>query len=298
MLGAWVYASEIRRVESDSAMSHLRFLHIPKTAGTTFQNVLFRQCRPYAHFAFSGSADLDAKRFRRLAESEKRRVRLFVGHAPITTGLAEADNAQIITFLREPISRVRSFCQHVSEGKSPYLNTAASRGAFDLDEFLESGNAELGNLQTQMLIGDWRSDSYFSIDQLSPPEARDMALENLRSRVAHFGLQERFDESLLIFKHALGWSYPLYYSKNKKNRGRSLEFRPRHLERIEQLNSIDIEVYRAAESSFAEVVQESGIRGGKLTWFQFLQRMFSATEPWVRGWRRLGRLARHSRSQR
>ena len=61
--------------------------------------------------------------------------RIVLGHAPITTCIKEADSATIITFLRDPVERVKSFCQHVYEGKSLHLKDSFPPELFNLMHF-------------------------------------------------------------------------------------------------------------------------------------------------------------------
>lgn len=262
-------------------MSRLRFLHIPKTAGTTFVSILRRQYRGKGYFNFTGDYDHDLANFTRLSVDEKRRIELIAGHAPIATGMKEFDDATIITFLRHPVSRVKSFCQYVSEGKCPYLLKEFPPEKFDLDRFLESGNAELFNLQTKMLLNSGECTSPVIFQQLGPSSARDLALENLFTRIAHFGLQEYFDESLILFSTALEWRTPLYVSKNKKNRARLLEFKEHHVARITELNSVDMEVYDSAKAKFMAIVNSEKFDRAKLEQFRTLQKVLS---PPMRAW--------------
>ena len=229
-------------------MEPLRFLHIPKTAGTTFTGLLRRQYSGKPHFIFTGDEQLDRKRLQAISESGKK-IALFTGHAPLITGIREADEALIITFLRDPVSRVISFCQHVSEGKTKYLRKEFPPESFNLDNFLRSGNHELSNMQARLLIED-KSAPASRLDKITPSAAKEAALENLLSKVFRFGLQEYFDESLIVFADALNWSLPLYTSLNKKNTGKLLRFEKHHIDQITELNSIDIEIYRAAREYF------------------------------------------------
>jgi len=256
-------------------MKPLRFLHIPKTAGSTFSSMLRRQYLGKGHFGFTGFNDADRERFEALPERKKNRIALFTGHAPLVTGVSEADEALIITFLRNPIKRVQSFCQHVSEGKSPHLREAFPPESFDLDAFLDSGNGELSNLETKMLINGAQAASPILIDKMSAAEARDTALENLFSRVYRFGLQKHFDESLLLFAEALHWSTPLYGALNKKNSDRKIEFKPHHLERIAEMNAIDIEVYNRAKAYFYDTLLPR-VDTKELARFRKKQRMVSS----------------------
>jgi len=230
----------------------LRFLHIPKTAGSTISHILMQVYAGVERFYFQGTLDADLQRFMALPPAHRRRIGLFLGHAPLVTGIAAADRAPAITLLREPISRVQSFCQHVYEGKSEYLRHAYPPESFDLDRFLASGNGELSNLHTKFLLNRGCCGSQCRLDQLPAADARDLALEHLFHGVAHFGLQEYFADSLRLFASALKWKLPLYRAENRRHRERRLEFKPRQLEQIAALNAIDLEVYQAAKRKFCE----------------------------------------------
>ena len=248
-------------------MSSLRFLHIPKTAGTTFIDIMKRQYHLSGHFDFTGDIDADTDRFAALSHTEREKIGLFVGHAPITTGIKEADAARIITFLRDPVSRVKSYCQHAFEGKSPNLIDDFPPDSFDLDKFLDCGDEELSNMHSRMLINDRVSAASLLIEGMSDSEARDMALDNLFNKISYFGIVEYFEESVIYFKKQLNWSYPFFVSMNKKDSTKLIEFKERHIEKIVELNSIDIEVYDAAKSEFMSIIQSSEM--DKLALWQF-----------------------------
>lgn len=234
--------------QEKSRMEPLRFLHIPKTAGTTFTGLLRRQYSGKPHFFFTGDEQRDRERFKAISDSGEK-IALFTGHAPLFTGIRAADEASIITFLRDPVSRVISFCQHVYEAKTKYLRKEFPPESFNLDIFLRSGNHELFNMQTRFLIED-KSAPAGRLDTMTPSAAKEAAFENLVSKVFRFGLQEYFDESLIIFADSLNWSLPLYASLNKKNTGRLLRFEKHHIDQITELNSIDIEIYETARKYF------------------------------------------------
>jgi len=207
-------------------------------------------------------------RFAALTEEERSHIALFTGHAPITTGLNEADRATIITFLRNPVSRVQSFCQHVFAGKSPHLLKRFPPDSFSLDEFLDSEGHELSNVQTKMLINTGNCSSPHLLNQMSPADARDLALENLYHKVAHFGLQEYFDESLIIFSAALQWKIPVYFTRNTKKTTHKLEFKQRHLDKIAELNAIDMEVFESAKETFLKLMNSAEFDESKLRRFR------------------------------
>lgn len=243
---------------------------MPKTAGTTFTSILARQYKRKNIFDFTGDLFLDTQRFASFSEQDRSKVVLFTGHAPIFTGIPEADGATIITLLREPIGRVKSFCQHVSEGKSPYLLKEYPPESFDLDCFLASGNLELSNLQTHMLIN---NDINWGIPNLSRSETVAAALDCLYNKILCYGIQELFDQSLIVIAHSLNWRLPIYTSKNKKNTGRLINFEDRHIAKIIELNSIDIEVYQQAKKNLEHIIKSEKFNHKRLKRLQFTNKM-------------------------
>jgi hypothetical protein len=249
-------------------MKPLRFLQIPKTAGSTLAYLLIRRYPRY--FAFRGEIEPDTQRYLSLSEKEKQEIELFLGHAPIKTGIADADRAILFTLLRNPVSRVKSFCQHAAEGKSPYLLKDFPPESFDVDKLLNSGTKELSNLETKMLINTGSCHSPVLMDGLSPAAARDLALENLQTAVSRFGIQEYFDESLILFSQFFNWGMPFYLSANQRDSKRLIEFKQSHLDRIAELNAIDIEVYNAAKEKFLTCVASPDYDQAKLKSFKAL----------------------------
>lgn len=256
-------------------MEKLRFLHIPKTAGSTFSRILVNQYRGKRRFIFSGDNESDIKKFRELPIDEQKSIALFTGHAPILTGLPEADGIPIITMLREPVSRVKSFCQHVSEGKSPHLLKSFPPESFNLDDFLNSDNDEISNLQSRMLIDYEKYRAEPLLETNDPEEKKERALQNLFHKVLCYGIQEYFDESLILIASRLGWRMPFYEYRNKKDIKRLLKFEDSHVKRIKEINSIDIDVYKAARSRFVKEINSKDYDKNRLITFKLMQKFMS-----------------------
>lgn len=140
-------------------------------------------------------------------------------------------------------------------GKSPQLHDPVAYGAFDLDEFLAVDQLQLSNFQTRLLLG---REGY----QLPPGDSDTLvarAMERLESKVACFGVTEEFDRSLLLFREVLGWkSWPVYRSRNIGNPQARIQFEARHVVRIEELNRIDMVLYRLAREAFIRRLGQYG----------------------------------------
>lgn len=225
-------------------MRKLRFLHIPKTAGTSFYGAL---CRLYSgnHFALVGHLDIDLAELERFSPANLATFSLFGGHGPRRLGHPAIDALPTVTLLREPIARVISFCRHVSEGKAPYLLEQFPPARFDLDVFLASGNIELANYQTRTLLGN----GSYELPDAKPDELVGRALDVLTNDIVQFGLVERFDQSLVLFKRAFGWDWPFYARANESGPTR-LRFTRDHIRTIAEYNHLDLDLYRSAQVEF------------------------------------------------
>lgn len=243
-------------------MERVRFLHIPKTAGSTFACILLAQYGRRGYFHFLGEIEPDRQRWNSLSDAAKRKTRLFLCHSPLVTGIDAADRCRIITLLRDPVNRVKSFCQHVYEGKSPYLKKRFPPYSFTLDDLLESGELELDNLQVNMLAGTAGGGPKQSPPLAGGDDLLETAWETLTRRMACYGLLEQFDATILLFKKKLGWTKNPYYIRiNRKRDERQLVFSDRHLERIRDLNRLDLALYDRAAEQFQEMAAAAVTKG-------------------------------------
>jgi hypothetical protein len=232
-------------------LKKIRFIHIPKTAGTSFTDCLSRIYKGNNKFIFYGDLSNDLERYKNLPVLARQKIVLFGGHAPRIIGEREIDTLPTIAFLRNPVSRVMSFCQHVSEGKSSHLLKTFPPQNFDLDKFLNSGNLELSNLQTKVLLGQ----KNYNLPTADSNSLVKMAIDVLRNDLEGFGITEYFDESLMLFQYKFGWTWPSYMRLNEKNKFKSLEFERKHIDKIRELNALDIRVYDLALQFFLQEIK-------------------------------------------
>lgn len=233
-------------------MDRIRFLHIPKTAGTSFADCLARIYRG-PRFTFSGDMQRDHGRFAALDPADRDGLVLVGGHSPRFTGIPQVDELPVITFLRDPVERVKSFCQHVSEGKSPDMLERFPPERFDLDEFLACGNAQLNSLHTRMLLGE----EGYELLQDDVEALAEAALKVLTEDMVSFGIVEEFDSSLMLFKRKLGWErWPVYRRLNVRDHESLLTFRDDQLDTIRQLNELDLLVFQRARQRFQEELDD------------------------------------------
>jgi hypothetical protein len=259
---------------ADGSMDRIRFLHVPKTAGTSFMDCLTRIYGGQGQrFIFSGNLQRDYGRYGEIDASKREQLRLIAGHSPRITGIPEIDSLPTITFLRDPLDRVKSFCQHVSEGKSPDLLDRFPPERFSLDEFLECGNAQLSNFHSRMLLGE----RGYELPTGNPDTLVDRAMSVLQHDLECFGIVEEFESSLMLFRSKLDWQkWPVYRPLNVRNTSQLIEFSSEHMAAIRELNTIDVEVYQNALEVFhKEITKISDYVEANLPLFRDRQRLWA-----------------------
>lgn len=227
----------------------LFFLHIPKTAGTTFQTVLSRvysqvpSCSVYPCWQDASP--------RILGHQWDAELALVGGH--FTYGLhtyAEfrhllRKRVDYITFLRDPVARVVSQFNHVVYGGDLAHREIAEEYP-TIEKFIEHPWAR--NLQTRFLLG-----FYYPIDD-DPKAAFRAGKAILRDKVKVVGLTERFDETLILCAEAFGWDLPTYASENRaEDRAKTLrvsDLDQSVIDRVKAANHCDMALYEYAQTLF------------------------------------------------
>jgi hypothetical protein len=215
------------------------FLHIPKTAGTTFEFVLansfgIRHC----HLGYTGR-DVIRQRDIDFAKRIFPGLRSVSGINLINPLGLRAPNSFCMTFLREPVARVFSHYQDsVLRGKS----------RLSFEEMLSSDDV-LQNLQVQLIAGERNLDK----------------AKRCLDRFDFVGLTEKFDLSLhalnRLCPHRLNPNYKRKQTARDNSIRRSLENDPRIVEMARERNKLDLELYSFAVSEvFPRVCAKAGFR--------------------------------------
>ena len=225
----------------------LIFIHIPKTAGSTLRPIMDRHYpRPVICKLDFLPRDLDA--LLRLPEQARSRIRVLQGHFPFGLHKHLAVPVDYLTILREPVNRIISMYYWIHGNEEHVLNTLVR--SMSLKDFADSGFEIVANHQTGLISG---------LPANSDHQALAVAKKNLQGEITAFGLNERFDESLLLFKQQLGWKHVFYSRRNvTKVRPRSSEVPDSVLDVIQKHNSLDLELYEFARQVFDETISALG----------------------------------------
>lgn len=258
------------------------FIHIPKTAGSTVnsifywffpidriikgvsKNLNFRTLIVWdTEFDENGgrSSSIDS-----ISRGIPNRLKLIHGHLPM--GVVRSSKEIIpFTFLREPVSRVMSFYNYVSNNENHHLHEFI-RGN-DIQTIIDR-TIELDNLQTRFLCG--LETFKIPVGKLNDGHL-EKAIDNLQNVIVSFGLVERFDESLLLMQKEMGIKKkPLYVTKNisEKKRIRKESAADNIIDTLKKQNQLDIKLYDFAYELFNKRMEKIDSLDDKLAEFKIL----------------------------
>ena len=224
----------------------LIFLHMPKAGGLTLQSIIDRQYPRRVIYKLYGPQSMIDK-FIKLPEQSRSQIRVLQGHVPFGLHKQMTVPVNYITMLRDPVERVISLYYWILETRADPLYQIVK--GMSLSNFADSGFAIASNYQTRLISG-LMNDS---------GEALEAAKYNLGVPDTIFGLTERFDESLILFKNHLGWKSVIYAKRNvTRSRPNRQEVAEEVIRKIENHNGLDIELYKFAKLRFEEIISKQG----------------------------------------
>ncbi len=243
---------------SQTGMPVFIFLHIPKTGGITFSEIVIRNFSSDRIFHIRNPKVPKAPRFSpnygsyddfaALSSAERKSFDCLVGH--LRFGVHELIERPCVyaTLLRDPVERVLSqhgqFTKMVRGGEFP------GQEAVDLERYSEIRSASVVNQQARFLVG-----SQFAT--LDDEKLVRKAHENLQRHFIAVGTLERFDETLLVVNHRMGWRTRTYEIRNVGEcRFKVTDLPDDDLERIRSRTRLDQTVFEMANRMLDDAVRE------------------------------------------
>jgi hypothetical protein len=227
------------------------FLHIPKTGGITFNLIAKQQYKPDEMIAFkSGPTHFN------FTQEQKQKAKYIQGHVGFGFHDVYSIDGTYITILRNPIDRVISNYYFIKQNEKHFLHQELTSKNYSLEKFITSGIAlEADNCHVRYLSG--KIDAPYG---KCTPEMLEAAKSNLIKSFSVFGIQEYYNEFLLLMREIHGWKIPFYKRYNKtKRRANIKDLDSKTLEVITSLNSLDIELYNFAKIEFEKKIKLRGI---------------------------------------
>lgn len=190
-----------------------------------------------------------------LADSERKKLKVITGHSSF--GIHDLhDSYSYITLFRNPVKRVVSYYYYILSNSDHYLHDILVKNQMKLHDFVTGKlSVELDNIQTRQLAGAKNIEFGQCDDELLAK-----AKANLDAFYPVFGITERFDESLILFKNYFGWTFPPFWSTvNASNKsGKDRKPAPEIENYIRQANRYDMELYQYALAKFDKLIADQG----------------------------------------
>lgn len=234
----------------------LIFVHIPKTAGTSFTAYLRHNISDPALVAEPFYGDLSKIKLERTS------LRLFYGHFRFADISALKPDGLFVTFLRDPLARVIS---QYRSWHDPNNLTKAWVDAMPADELAAVRYTQTASLQEFIL-----SDDPCIVNQMrnvqtnylcDPGLAEDLdsAKANLAEKFCYFGVVERFDDSIALFRKQFDHSMPYALPREEENRSVSeqINLSGAALSRVRKLNEKDYDLYDFALRRLDDLVAQT-----------------------------------------
>ncbi len=253
----------------NDAMPTLLFMHVPKTGGLTFGDIMLREYGRERFEIVSGRGperreailrfletggppppDLphggSIQRFREFPPQRRAELRAIMGHFEFGLHEAVERPATYVTLLRDPIDRALSSYQH---------RVVRQRFALGLAEYIRSErDRTIQNAQVRRIAG------LRAWDRPPDAEALATAKRHVEEHFSVVGLTERFDETVLLTARLFGWRKPAYRRQNEgRARPRREDLAPDLVSILERSNELDLELLEFARERFTRQLDASGV---------------------------------------
>jgi hypothetical protein len=251
----------------------LIFVHIQKTAGSTVRWIIQRHYAQGRVLELGKTRDhLPLEQFRLLPQAERDQYDCLIGHIPYGLHELVSRPADYITFLRDPLERAASQFYYICRTPANRIYPLVAATGFSIAEYAR--NEEFGrpdNMQVRYVIG-------AGTEGQMTPDDLERAKIALCERYACFGLAERFDESLVLLRRALGWGQ-IYYLKQNVTASRPplAEIPGEALEIFARKYALDAALHEFAQAEFERRINALGVRlTGELAALRILSAAYRA----------------------
>ncbi|MCC6176454.1 MAG: sulfotransferase family 2 domain-containing protein [Chloroflexi bacterium] len=244
----------------------LLFVHLPRTAGTTFNGILSREYGADALYKVHdglaiehGFVTAGDDPFVRLTAERRQRYAAISGHMSVGLHSWVPGPSRYVTILRDPVERVASLYQFIAEQPSHRLHERITRDGWTLADCLTHPDypmLQFNNGQLRMLTGAVTADRLPRGVYDSERLAR--AVHLVDETLDLVGTTDRFDEFLVLAWRRYGWQMPLYRASNVSAAPKKAILDPSTVALIETYNRMDRELYAYARRRLDQATAAAG----------------------------------------
>ena len=242
-----------------SSAGPLFYLHIPKAGGSSLLGVVESQFAASKMLVmydvdFRAPEDISAIHSA-LPKKKQRQLGLIAGHFGFGAHDQVGAQPSYFTMLREPTARVISNYRHMRRNPRSKLRGLEH---VSLDTFLDEKQwIDSDNGQVRRLSGFENEGRCVPFGECTL-EMLEQAKANLTQHFPAFGIMEQFDLSLLIIQRNLGWR-DVRYTRENNAPSHAAPLSQKTMEKLAQINALDIELYAFAKDLFLERVRQAGL---------------------------------------
>ncbi|MFN9646132.1 MAG: sulfotransferase family 2 domain-containing protein [Cyanobacteriota bacterium] len=190
------------------------FIHVPKCAGTSLSVVLSNMYSTEEVYHIDNSRyEHSSEEFRQLPAQEKDHYTLVDGHMYYGLCSSMPHKVSHVTMLRDPVKRLVSLYNYGLQTPGVGWRTRMLKEKPSFVDFIKghyTNTADNG-------IARFLSGQNLSVAAYGHcgPDTAEQAIANLKNHFCAIGFLEEFDQSMVLFKHVLGWrKQPLYKHRN------------------------------------------------------------------------------------
>lgn len=227
------------------------FLHIPKTGGMTLRHLIFKQFQNTPYLIFKKAKH--SLKFLNLSAVEKNKLGLIAGHFQFSDDFTFASETNYFTMLRDPKKRVLSAFNFLNFKTSHGRNKEMINQNYSLLDMLTNGRVlNFDNGMVRFLSGNVFKE-FGTINQ----DDYEKAIFNFDKYFTHFGINEYFNESILILSYELNWKFPYYTKINTTDKKKMIVPEGEEtLAALDKCNFYDQLLYDYALKKFKQKLQQ------------------------------------------
>ena len=230
----------------------LIFLHLPKNAGTTLNAVLKKRYSEEEIFqvGYNENGKWNINEFIELSQKEKDRIEFLTGH--FIFGIHEhfSNEFKYVTMLRHPVDRTISFYNYIKRQKTHRLLDAVKNRSL-IECVTQIKDFDVVNGQARKLSN--CEDENFMLNK---------ALESIERHFEFVGIQEYFEESILLLNNKFKLGITHYNTLNTA--GAKPQIDTDLVRAIEKTNQVDMELYNIMKDKFVVEFEKIKNRSAKL----------------------------------